>query len=455
MRAKTLPAALGAAMLLALPAPGKAAQTPPQLPSLASTVERVVAGVVSVAATGSVSTSVDMSDPFIAPFFASPDSIFEFSFESSASGVIVDAENGFILTNSHIIENAERIVVTFSDDMTVDAEVVGADPATDLAVLRVPLPAGGLTALPLGDSDALRVGDYVLAVGSPFGLSQSVTMGIVSGLGRSGLGIHGFEDFIQTDASINPGNSGGALVDLEGRLVGINSAIIGLSGGNVGVGFAIPINLAQQVMGTLIAQGRIRRGELGLLLQNVTPELTEALKLPRAGGVIVTDVLAGSGAAAAGIGVGDAILGVNGTPVADIAALQAQLGLLEAGAVVDLQIAGRQGERTVPTTLDEPVVDEVVVDDPQSLLHGVELAPPGGPMEFRGVLQGALVVNVPADTAAAQSGLRPGDLILEIRGRRVASPQEAIDAAHGTGAHLLLRVVRGGRSQFLAITPPA
>jgi Do/DeqQ family serine protease len=462
MRANGLAAAaFGTALLLAFPNHGRA-ETPPGMPSLAATVERVVAGVVSVAATGAVSTSVDMADPFIAPFFGSPDSVFEFSFESSASGVIIDAGNGYILTNSHIIENAERILVTFSDDMAVTAEVVGADPATDLAVLRVPLPAGGLTALPLGDSDALRVGDYVLAVGSPFGLSQSVTMGIVSGLGRSGLGIRGFEDFIQTDASINPGNSGGALVDLNGRLVGINSAIIGLSGGNVGVGFAIPINLARNVMMQLIAKGTIRRGELGLLLQNVTPELAEALALPGVDGVIVTDVLAESGAARAGIGVGDVIRGVNGSAITDIASLHTRLGLLEAGTMVELQLTGRRGTRTVPTELDEPTADEVTVDDPRSLLDGVMLAPPGGPMEFRGMLQGALVVNVPGSTAASLSGLRPGDLILEIGGRRILSPEEAIDAAHEAVdaaheavGHLLLRLVRGGRSQFLAIKAPA
>jgi Do/DeqQ family serine protease len=443
--------AFGAVALLAFPPPGRTSGAPPELPSLSGTVERVVAGVVSISATGAVSSSVDMTDPFVAPFFASPDNIIQFSFEATASGVIVDAERGYILTNSHVIADAERIVVTFSDGAAVDAEVVGSDPSTDLAVLRVPPPAERLTALTFGDSDALRVGDYVLAVGSPFGLSQSVTMGIVSGLGRSGLGVRGFEDFIQTDASINPGNSGGALVDLDGRLVGINSAIIGLSGGNVGVGFAIPINLARNVMTQLIDRGRIRRGELGVLMQNLTPELAEAFMLPDASGVIVTDFLAESGAARAGIGVGDIILAVNETPVADIAALYAELGLLEAGEMVDLTLTGRLGSRTVKVTLDEAIVDEVAVDDPNSSLHGVVLAPPGGPVEFRGLLRGALVVTVDDNTSASLSGLRPGDLILEIRDRRINSPQDAIEAAGETDDSLLLRLVRSGRSQFLAI----
>jgi S1-C subfamily serine protease len=217
------------------------------------------------------------------------------------------------------------------------------------------------------------------------------------------------------------------------------------------VGFAIPINFARNVMTQLIDRGRIRRGELGVLMQNLTPELAEAFMLPDASGVIVTDFLAESGAARAGIGVGDIILAVNETPVADIAALYAELGLLEAGEMVDLTLTGRLGSRTVKVTLDEAIVDEVAVDDPNSSLHGVVLAPPGGPVEFRGLLRGALVVTVDDNTSASLSGLRPGDLILEIRDRRINSPQDAIEAAGETDDSLLLRLVRSGRSQFLAI----
>ena len=234
------------------------------LPSLAPMIKQVTPAVVNIATRSRVRVHQNplMADPFFRRFFNLPPLQRENKVQSVGSGVIVDALEGYILTNNHVIANADQIIVTLRDRRQLTAELVGTDPATDIAVLRIP--AENLTALPLGDSDALEVGDFVVAIGNPFGIGQTVTSGIVSALRRSGLGIEGIEDFIQTDASINPGNSGGALVTLDGQLIGINTAIIGPSGGNVGIGFAIPTNMALQIMDQLVTYGEVRRGRLGV-----------------------------------------------------------------------------------------------------------------------------------------------------------------------------------------------
>jgi Do/DeqQ family serine protease len=270
----------------------------PETPTLAPMIERVVPAVVSISVHGKVETQENplLSDPFFRRFFGLPDEAQpqEREFRAAGSGVVVDPVRGYILTNNHVVENADEITVTLADRRRFPATKAGTDPATDLAVIQIK--ADNLSGLPLGDSDLLKVGDYVVAVGNPFGLGQTVTLGIVSALGRTGLGIEGYEDFIQTDASINPGNSGGALVNLKGELVGINSAIIGPSGGNVGIGFAVPIKMARSVMEQLIAHGEIKRGQLGVTIQDLTPELARGLKLDIEKGAVVSQVAAGSAA---------------------------------------------------------------------------------------------------------------------------------------------------------------
>ena len=277
-----------------------------------------------------------MADPFFRRFFNLPPLQCEKKVQSVGSGVIVDALEGYVLTNNHVIANADQIVVTLRDRRQLTAELVGTDPATDIAVLRIP--AENLTALTLGDSDALEIGDFVVAIGNPFGIGQTVTSGIVSALRRSGLGIEGIEDFIQTDASINPGNSGGALVTLDGQLIGINTAIIGPSGGNVGIGFAIPTNMALQIMDQLVTYGEVRRGGFRVQGQDMTPALAEALGVAQTAGAIITRVAPDGPAGKAGLEAGDIVVGVNGDPVRDVSHLRNVVGLMRAGETIELTV---------------------------------------------------------------------------------------------------------------------
>src|SRR5919198_4872571 len=261
----------GAAAALPWPAGGQG------LPSLAPMLERVTPAVVNIATEGRMRIEQNplFNDPFFRFFFGFPDQPLERKTQSLGSGVIVDAKRGLVLTNAHVIANAEQITVKLSDGRCYKAEIIGTDPETDVGVVKIP--ADDLIDVPMGDSDKLAVGDFVVAIGNPFGLSQTATSGIVSALGRSGLGIEGYEDFIQTDASINPGNSGGALVNLRGRLIGINTAILAPGGGNIGIGFAVPINMARQVMEQLIRYGEVKRGRIGIAIQELTPEIAQAM----------------------------------------------------------------------------------------------------------------------------------------------------------------------------------
>ena len=278
-------------------------------PTLAPLLAEVTPAVVniSVETLQSVESSPLFNDPFFQRFFDMPQMPQQRRQMSAGSGVIFNAEEGYVVTNHHVVENGDRIVVTLKDQRQFDAELIGSDAGTDIALLKIE--AEGLTVLDLGDSDRLQVGDYVLAIGNPFGLGQTVTSGIVSALGRSGLNIEGYEDFIQTDASINPGNSGGALVTLDGKLVGINTAIIAPSGGNVGIGFAVPMNMANAVTNQLIEFGEVQRGQLGITIQDFTPDLAEALGIEGETGAVVTQVIPDSAAEAAGLQAGDPLYG--------------------------------------------------------------------------------------------------------------------------------------------------
>ncbi|MGR9107515.1 MAG: Do family serine endopeptidase, partial [Gammaproteobacteria bacterium] len=310
-------------------------------------LERVMPGVVNISTKTRIRYEENplLRDPFFRHFFDVPSIPQERELQSLGSGVIVDSEKGYIVTNNHVIGKADQITVNLYDGRSYDASVVGSDPDTDVALIRIKAP--NLTALIKGDSDVLRVGDLVVAIGNPFGLGQTVTSGIVSALGRSSLGIEGYEDFIQTDASINPGNSGGALVDADGNLIGINTAIIGPSGGNIGIGFAIPINMATQIMGQILKYGNIQRGHLGVQVQDLTPALAQSFDIRNQKGALVAGVLDGSPAQKAGLKRGDVVTAVNGTNVDSGAKLRNVIGLARVGETVTLNIIREGREREV------------------------------------------------------------------------------------------------------------
>lgn len=315
------------------------------VPTLAPILERVTPAVVNISVV-SRSPAADnplLRDPFFRRFFNVPEGYSEERTQVSAgSGVIVDSARGYVLTNHHVVANGLEIYVTLKDRRRLKAELVGSDEATDIAVLRIQ--ADDLTELPFGDSNNLKVGDFVVAIGNPFGLGQTVTSGIVSALGRTGLKMGGYEDFIQTDASINPGNSGGALVDLRGELIGINTAILSPGGGNIGIGFAVPSDMAHAVMEQLTRYGEVRRGRLGVTVQDVTPEMAEALGMARAEGALITRVESGSAADRAGIRTGDVVVTIDGHPVTNAADLRNRVGMLTTGERVDVDLVrkGRQ-----------------------------------------------------------------------------------------------------------------
>src|SRR6516165_4802314 len=320
--------------------------------SLAPVVSRVTPGVVGISVRGRVREDNPLlQDPLFRRFFNLQQQPIERETEATGSGVIVDAAQGYVLTNSHVTENGNSIEVTTKDNRKFKARLIGRDPETDIAVLQVP--GASLTAVPMGDSDHLQVGDFVLAVGNPFGLGQTVTSGIVSALGRTGLGIEGYEDFIQTDASINPGNSGGPLVDLQGRIVGINTAIVAPTGVNVGIGFAVPINMARQVMDQLISGGEIKRGRIGVAIQDLTPDIAQALGTTHTQGAVIARVEQGSPAERAGLRTNDLVVAVNGIPIRSGAELKNRVGLSKIGDAVDLTIVRGSSERTVAVRIDQ------------------------------------------------------------------------------------------------------
>jgi serine protease Do/serine protease DegQ len=301
---------------LALRAAGLPAYVSGQpLPSLAPMLERAMPAVVNISTSTNIQVSENplMQDPFFREFFNVPEQSRRQQKNSLGSGVIIDSAQGLVLTNNHVIDKADKILVTLNDGRQLTAELIGTDPDADVAIIRIP--GNNLTQLPIADSSQLKVGDFVVAIGNPFGLSQTVTSGIVSALGRSGLGIEKYENFIQTDASINPGNSGGALVNLRGELIGMNTAILAPTGGNVGIGFAIPSNMIMTIKELLVKHGEVRRGLLGVTTQDLTPELVNAFNLENKQGAAISRIENNSPAAKAGLEPGDIIVSANGRPI--------------------------------------------------------------------------------------------------------------------------------------------
>jgi Do/DeqQ family serine protease len=340
------------------PPPAMAAAPIPEVggaavPSLAPMLSRITPGVVNIAVRGRVKEQNPLlQDPFFRRFFSLPQNQQpeERETQATGSGVIVDAAQGYVLTNGHVVENATRIDVTTKDSRRFTAKLIGTDTDTDVAVLQIT--AGNLTAVQMGDSDRLQVGDFVLAIGNPFGLGQTVTSGIVSALGRSGLGIEGYEDFIQTDASINPGNSGGPLVNLNGECVGINTAILAPGGGNIGIGFAVPVNMVRRVMEQLVRYGEVKRGRIGVAIQDLTPDLAQTMNTSHTTGAVIARVDAGSPAERAGLHSGDLVVAVNGVPVRGGTQLRNMIGLARIGEDVELTIDRRGAERKVAVHVD-------------------------------------------------------------------------------------------------------
>jgi Do/DeqQ family serine protease len=327
------------------------------VPSLAPMLTNITAGVVNIAVKGRVREQNPLlQDPFFRRFFNVPQGqgYQERETQATGSGVIVDAAQGYVLTNAHVVENETSITVTTRDNHRYPAKLIGRDAETDVAVLKIE--TGHLTAVPLGDSDKLQVGDFVVAIGNPFGLGQTVTSGIVSALGRSGLGIEGYEDFIQTDASINPGNSGGALVDLHGELIGINTAIVAPGGGNVGIGFAVPISMARRVMDQLVQYGEVKRGRIGVSIQDLTPDLAQAMNTNRTSGAVIARVEPGSAAEHAGLKSGDLIVSANGVAMRDGTQLRNTIGLSRIGDEVKLVVDRGGSERAVAVKVEAAVL---------------------------------------------------------------------------------------------------
>jgi len=316
-----------------------------QVPTLAPLLKDVTPAVVNIATKGHEAVNPLYNDPLFRRFYNIPEGAPERETQAAGSGVIIDAKAGYVITNNHVIEHADEIVVTLKDNRQLKAKLVGADPDTDVAVLKIE--PKNLTALEIGDSDKMQVGDYVLAIGNPFGLGQTVTSGIVSALGRTGLGIESYENFIQTDASINPGNSGGALINLRGELVGINTAIVGPSGGNVGIGFAVPINMARSVVQQLIATGAVKRGRLGVEVEDLTPDIAEALHIDAQGGAVIKKVAPDSPARRVGLQAGDVIIAIDGRPVANSADLRNTVALTAVGQTIQLTILRKGNQQTI------------------------------------------------------------------------------------------------------------
>lgn len=419
-----------------------------ELPSLAPLVKKVTPSVVNIAIRGRIAQAQNplLNDPFFRRFFNVPDQPAEREIQAAGSGVIVDAAKGLIVTNNHVVEHADQITVTLSDGRQLDGEPVGTDPETDIAIVRVP--AENLTAITLGNSDELQVGDYVVAVGNPFGIGQTITQGIVSALRRTGLGIEGYEDFIQTDASINPGNSGGALVNLRGELVGINTAIIGPSGGNVGIGFAIPINMARDVMDQLVEFKEVRRGQLGVMIQDLTQDIAKAMGLSGSHtGTVVSRVEPGSAAEGAGLKAGDIITAIGKVLVRNSSDLRNKIGLLRVGDAVDLTVLRNGKEMSLRATLAKRATPRLQGEDVSPMLDGVVLGQAGSNVEASGVE----IISVKVGSRAADAGLRKGDVIVSVNQELVTGIDDFSAKVKQSSKQILINVLRNGSALFILL----
>jgi serine protease Do/serine protease DegQ len=412
--------------------------------SLAPLVEKASPAVVNIRVSQNVSTNSQLGNDWLRRFYGLPESHGgSREIASAGSGVIVDAERGFILTNHHVVKDADEIQISLFDGEILEAEIIGSDAATDIALLKVD--ADGLVEMPIGDSEMVRVGDFVLAIGNPFGLGHTVTSGIVSALGRTGISRDGYEDFIQTDASINPGNSGGALVNMRGELVGINSAIISRSGGNVGIGFAVPTEIASSVMRQILDFGEVRRGLLGVTISGIDAEVAEALNATVDSGALITMIEPGSAAEDSGLQVDDIIVAVNDKKISDASELRNAIGLMGSGEDIDISYIRNGKTRNVNATLGQQSVARSTGTDIHPGLAGATFA-----SSTATNAGGVEVTEVASGSPAAQRGLQAGDIITAVNRRSVRTVQQLAELATGNRI-LFLLVRRGDRALMLQI----
>ncbi|KIO50527.1 DegQ family serine endoprotease [Nitrosospira sp. NpAV] len=412
------------------------------IPSLAPLLQDVTPAVVniSVQTRSAIEDNPLFRDPFFRRFFELPDQAARPE-RSAGSGVIVDAAKGYVITNFHVVKDAQHVLVTLKDRRQFQAKLVGTDPGTDIALLKIE--AKNLRALSLGDSDLLNVGDFVVAIGNPFGLGQTVTSGIVSALGRSGLDIEGYEDFIQTDASINPGNSGGALVNLKGELIGINTAIIGPSGANVGIGFAVPSAMVKSVLDQIVRFGEVRRGRLGANGEDITYDLASSLGLASTEGAIISSIDSGSPAEKGGLRPRDVVTAINGRAVRNAIDLRNKVGMMPIGETVDLKLIRDGKPLTAKVKIAKPLDVPGTEAETVPQLAGATVANLKGGASPRGKMEGVLVTKVDANSPAWLHGLRPGDIIVGVNRRKVRSVQEFLATLQASEDVLVLNLLRG------------
>jgi Do/DeqQ family serine protease len=415
--------------------------------SLAPLVEEVSPAVVNIRVRQTVTRRNSFGDDAFRRFFGLPDGGdgggSSQEIDSAGSGVIVDAKRGYILTNHHVIGDADEIQISLIDGTVLDAEIVGSDPATDIAVIKVD--ADGLTDMPIGDSTISRVGDFVIAIGNPFGLGHTVTSGIISAKGRTGISRDGYEDFIQTDASINPGNSGGALVNMSGELIGINSAIISRSGGNVGIGFAVPTEIASSIMNQILDFGEIRRGLLGVNIQTIDAEAAEALGHDIDNGALITGIQIDSAAENAGLQVGDIIVEVNEKNVDGATELRNRIGLLRSGEDVQIKYVRDNEMHSTEATLGQAQSQTVLGEEIHPGLAGSVFA-----VASTTGLNGVEIAEVQEGTPAAQRGLRTGDLITHVNRTTIQDLEDLRELASRFDI-LFLNIRRGDRTLMFQI----
>jgi Do/DeqQ family serine protease len=420
------------------------------LPTLAPVVSQVTPAVVniSVLTRSPMEDNPLLRDPFFRRFFNLPERP-QRREQAAGSGVIVDAQRGYVVTNHHVINQAEQVLVTLKDRRQFQARIVGSDPGTDIAVLQIE--GRELAALRFGDSDHLSVGDFVLAVGNPFGIGQTVTSGIVSALGRSGLSPEGYEDFIQTDASINPGNSGGALVNLRGELIGVNTAIIGPAGGNVGIGFAVPSNMARAVVNQIVKYGEVRRGRLGVEMVDLTAEIAKKLGVGTLEGVAIAAVQPNSPAAQAGLRERDIVVAMNGRALGSAAELRARLALTAVGEDVELRVLRGGETRTIKVKIGAPQQMSAAEGQPVPQLPGIRVVEieRGSPLYQR--VQGLIVATVSEGSRAWQAGFRPADIIYAVNRRRTRTLAELQAALRASDSGYTINLLRGDFTLTIAM----
>lgn len=415
------------------------------LPSLAPMLERTMPAVVNISTTKNVQLRENplLRDPFFRHFFQLPQQQRKQVKNSLGSGVIIDNQKGYVLTNNHVIDKADKIMVTLRDGRQFNATLLGTDPEADVAVIKIP--AENLIELPIANSNNLKVGDFVVAIGNPFGLGQTVTSGIISALGRTGLGIEGYEDFIQTDASINPGNSGGALVNLRGEFIGMNTAILAPSGGNVGIGFAIPSNMAMTLKNSLVKHGKVRRGLLGITTQDLTADLIKAFDLKNTHGAVVSRVEGNSAAERAGIEPGDIIVSINDQKVKGSHQIRNIVGLSQIGDKVRIELIRGDESKTINAIIGKPQRVELSGEQLHIKLKGTVLTP-----TQKGQIEGIVFEKIEKNSYAWRSGLRPGDIIVSAnryRVRNLGQLKQVVDSRRA----LLINIQRGQEAFFLVL----